>query len=207
MIAKLAAIFFLISDSLLYPVMLGLLIGLVLAIWRFGRCVRFLASRRFERKLRRELIDALETDDVERFGAALTAEGRTRFATPLTTTLSALWNARDDFALLDKRLAQARLTLFNDSPLLTTLMKLGPAFGLMGTLIPLGPALVGLATGDLNVLAQNLGIAFATTVIGLTISAIAFCAATLEKRANANDLVVAVFAAERIERNEDRADA
>ena len=37
--------------------------------------------------------------------------------------------------------------------------KIGPAIGLMGTLIPLGPGLAALGTGDINTLAQNLLVA------------------------------------------------
>jgi len=45
--------------------------------------------------------------------------------------------------------------------------KAGPMFGLMGTLIPMGPALAGLAQGDIQTLSDNLIIAFGTTVVGL----------------------------------------
>ena len=45
--------------------------------------------------------------------------------------------------------------------------KAGPMFGLMGTLIPMGPALAGLAQGDIKTLSDNLIIAFGTTVVGL----------------------------------------
>lgn len=37
----------------------------------------------------------------------------------------------------------------------------------MGTLIPMGPALIGLSGGDIKSMADNPVIAFATTVIGL----------------------------------------
>ena len=50
----------------------------------------------------------------------------------------------------------------------------GPMLGLMGTLIPLGPALIGLSKGDLETLAQNLMIAFATTVVGLFVAGIGY---------------------------------
>lgn len=55
-----------------------------------------------------------------------------------------------------------------------TLTKMGPILGLMGTLIPMGPALVGLATGDIASMAYNMQVAFATTVVGLVISAVGF---------------------------------
>ena len=45
--------------------------------------------------------------------------------------------------------------------------RAGPMLGLMGTLIPMGPALLALAGGDLETLANNLIIAFGTTVLGL----------------------------------------
>ena len=44
----------------------------------------------------------------------------------------------------------------------------------MGTLIPLSPALAGLAAGDVQELSDNLRIAFSVTVLGLLIGAIAF---------------------------------
>ena len=52
--------------------------------------------------------------------------------------------------------------------------RVGPMLGLMGTLIPLGPALTGLADGNMQVMASNLVVAFTTTVIGVLISGMAF---------------------------------
>ncbi len=46
-------------------------------------------------------------------------------------------------------------------------VRLGPMFGLMGTLIPLGPGLEQLAKGNMAGLATALITAFATTVVGL----------------------------------------
>ena len=54
--------------------------------------------------------------------------------------------------------------------------------GLMGTLIPLGPALIGLSQGDLETLAQNLMIAFATTVVGLFSAGIAYVLTQVRRR-------------------------
>jgi len=45
--------------------------------------------------------------------------------------------------------------------------RAGPMLGLMGTLIPMGPALLALAGGDVKTLADNLIIAFGSTVLGL----------------------------------------
>ncbi|MEA3281853.1 MAG: MotA/TolQ/ExbB proton channel family protein [Euryarchaeota archaeon] len=60
--------------------------------------------------------------------------------------------------------------------------RVGPMFGLMGTLIPMGPALLGLSAGDIDTLANNLVIAFGTTVVGLMAGAIGFMVATVRAR-------------------------
>jgi biopolymer transport protein ExbB/TolQ len=53
-------------------------------------------------------------------------------------------------------------------------VRIGPALGLMGTLIPLSPALEGLSAGNTAALTDNLRVAFSVTVLGLLIGAIAF---------------------------------
>ena len=58
-------------------------------------------------------------------------------------------------------------------------VRIGPALGLMGTLIPMAGALQGLADGNLPALASNMVTAFAATVVGLTISVIAFIVTSL----------------------------
>lgn len=57
---------------------------------------------------------------------------------------------------MTKRLEKSRLVT-----------RAGPMLGLMGTLIPMGPALLALAGGDVKTLADNLIIAFGSTVLGL----------------------------------------
>jgi biopolymer transport protein ExbB/TolQ len=52
---------------------------------------------------------------------------------------------------------------------LAILGRIGPILGLVGTLIPLQPALAGLARGDMQVVGANLLIGFTTTVIGLLV--------------------------------------
>ncbi len=52
--------------------------------------------------------------------------------------------------------------------------RIGPTLGLMGTLIPLGSGLAALKTGDINVLADSLTVAFDTTVVGIGSGAVAY---------------------------------
>ncbi|MDO4868787.1 MAG: MotA/TolQ/ExbB proton channel family protein [Bacillota bacterium] len=60
--------------------------------------------------------------------------------------------------------------------------KVGPMFGLMGTLIPLGPGIIALGQGDTYTLSTSLLIAFDTTVAGLAVAAVALCISTIRKR-------------------------
>jgi biopolymer transport protein ExbB/TolQ len=76
-----------------------------------------------------------------------------------------------------RRLARTRL-----------LVRFGPALGLMGTLIPLSPALTGLAQGNVSTLSQNLRLAFSVTVVGLLIGAVAFALSLLRDRMYGQDL-------------------
>lgn len=62
------------------------------------------------------------------------------------------------------------------------LSKMGPTIGLMGTLIPMGPALVGLAAGDIASMAYNMQVAFATTVVGLCSAVIGYLVLSVRKR-------------------------
>ena len=68
------------------------------------------------------------------------------------------------------------------------LIRIGPMLGLMGTLIPLGPALLGLTAGNLEQLANNLVIAFTSTVVGLLIGAVALTVASVRQRWYSQDL-------------------
>jgi biopolymer transport protein ExbB/TolQ len=60
--------------------------------------------------------------------------------------------------------------------------KLGPMFGLLGTLIPLGPGIIALGRGDTLTLSQSLLTAFDTTVAGLISAAAAFVVSGVRKR-------------------------
>jgi biopolymer transport protein ExbB/TolQ len=68
------------------------------------------------------------------------------------------------------------------------LVRAGPALGLMGTLIPLSPALSGLARGDVTRLTDNLRVAFSVTVLGLLVGALAFGISLVRDRLYAQDL-------------------
>ncbi len=59
--------------------------------------------------------------------------------------------------------------------------RIAPMFGLMGTLIPLGPGLIALGQGDTKTLSDSLLIAFDTTVAGLISGAISYVVSGIRK--------------------------
>jgi biopolymer transport protein ExbB/TolQ len=79
------------------------------------------------------------------------------------------------------------------------LVRFGPALGLMGTLIPLSPALDGLAKGDVAALSENLRVAFSVTVLGLLIGAVAFAISLVRDRLYAQDLSDLEYVAAQLE--------
>jgi biopolymer transport protein ExbB/TolQ len=60
--------------------------------------------------------------------------------------------------------------------------RLGPMFGLLGTLIPLGPGIIALGRGDTYTLSLSLLMAFDTTIAGLISAAVAFVISAVRKK-------------------------
>jgi biopolymer transport protein ExbB/TolQ len=71
---------------------------------------------------------------------------------------------------------------------LSLLIRIGPMLGLMGTLIPLGPALIRLTEADLAGMASDLVVAFCTTVLGLLIGGVAYVVWLARRQWYAQDL-------------------
>jgi len=71
---------------------------------------------------------------------------------------------------------------------LSWLTRVAPMLGLMGTLIPLGPALTGLASGDVAVLSSHLVVAFTATVIGVLIGCCSFTMGLVRKHWYQHDM-------------------
>lgn len=78
------------------------------------------------------------------------------------------------------------------------IVRLGPMFGLMATLIPLGPGLIALGQGDTKTLADSLLTAFDATVVGLATAGVAFVISRLRKRWYEDDMISMEAIMERI---------
>ncbi len=67
--------------------------------------------------------------------------------------------------------------------------RIAPMLGLIATMIPMGPALQAMADGNIQGISENLIIAFAAVIWGLTISTLTFWPASVKKRWCAEELI------------------
>ena len=107
---------------------------------------------------------------------------------PLLRCLKKLAEHRDNAAYCERLLANFEVDAEKELGRSRTFIKLGPMLGLMGTLIPMGPALVGLATGDISSMAYNMQVAFATTVVGMVIAAVGVITLQVKQRWYAREI-------------------
>lgn len=88
-------------------------------------------------------------------------------------------NTREALArqlIADEEARYRRITRISD-----IVARVAPMFGLMGTLIPLGPGLIALGRGDTKTLSDSLLIAFDTTVAGLIAGAASYVVSGIRK--------------------------
>jgi biopolymer transport protein ExbB/TolQ len=179
----LAGGFYLITTALLAPVLLALLAMLAWTLCLLGGFAREWLGRA---ALREQLAGALAAACRGDGGVAWHALGRIGAGVPARFTACA--PAPGDAAGVRLALATVEQDISAAIAKLTLIIRLGPMLGLMGTLIPLGPALAGLAHGDVQVLAGNLVIAFTATVVGLLLSGLAYAMSVARRLWYARDL-------------------
>ena len=188
-------IFYTISNALLVPTELALILSLLAACYAVGVALRETFARRAEASSRAALETGLTEDaafDVAKFLAERDAKlGRAM------TVVKEIAEKADDEPFVEKKISEFESDVKRRCERTERLVKIGPALGLMGTLIPLGPALLGLAQGDLNTLAANLVVAFSTTVVGLTTAIIASFVLAVQKRWARADFILVNFAVNR----------
>ena len=112
--------------------------------------------------------------------------------------------AKGDDARIELLLSEYEIEASKELSTSKMLTKMGPILGLMGTLIPMGPALVGLSTGDIASMAYNMQVAFATTVVGLVVSAIGFTTQQVKERWSVSGITLLEYFAEITRQTEKR---
>ena len=196
-----------IISDILYWISTGLLVpDIVLLIVLFGRALllvgsfygQYLSIRKTEALLRNEL-NALTPATVMELADKLPEKSSSLVISYIRQVLQ----AHESPAQIQRLLANFEIAADKDLAISKTLTKLGPIIGLMGTLIPMGPALAGLASGDIASMAYNMQIAFATTVVGLVAGAVGFLTQQVKQRWYLQDMTNLEFLSELL--NEKRA--
>jgi biopolymer transport protein ExbB/TolQ len=182
-----------VSSVLEVPVLLAALLALAMIVFELGRYVIELRQRRRRRFTRlsagvQEARRSLLAGD--RGGAAAALNGLARSSAMAATLAFIVEHARSDGIdyELNKALADFDFDSRRRLDRTRLLVRAGPALGLMGTLIPLSPALTGLANGNTTKLSTDLRLAFSVTVVGLLIGAVAFGLSLSRDRLYGQDL-------------------
>ncbi len=171
------------TTGLLVPVVVFLLIFFVRSLLLVGKFYGIYTSRNRMNKSIKQFIDNKPVH------AFLDEFQKSDYpSSPLADFIQKIKQRNESKAILEKWVGDYEILADADLGKSKSLTKLGPMLGLMGTLIPMGPALVGLANGDVSTMAHNMQVAFATTVIGVFIGAIGFITQQVKQRWYADDL-------------------
>lgn len=189
-------VLFWISNGLLVPVIVGLLYFFVNSILLLGIFFNQYLTHSKQTKLLKKTLDSLRADDMEKLTVEASKLPQSNFTGFLHNIIETPSKAYSNRLLADYEVrADAELGKYK------LLTKFGPILGLMGTLIPMGPALAGLATGDVASMAYNMQIAFATTVVGLFVGAIGYVLLQIKQRWFVTELADLEFIADLKEQN------
>lgn len=89
---------------------------------------------------------------------------------------------------LENLLQKAELELIKSLDKIRFVIRVGPALGLMGTLIPMGISLSALAQGNMQEMAGKMVTAFTTVIVGLACSVCAYLMSLVKEKWVRNDM-------------------
>ncbi len=179
------------STGLLVPVIVFLLFFFAKSLVMIGSFYGLYTKRM---KVNVELNKDIENQNVDDFLVNINEKMLNK--SDLVKYLFKMKENSDKSAMLDKLLGDYEIISDKELGKSKLLVKIGPMLGLMGTLIPMGTALVGLATGDVSSMANNMQVAFATTVVGIIIGAIGFVTLQIKQRWFADDMNILDYVVE-----------
>jgi biopolymer transport protein ExbB/TolQ len=203
--AAIEDVVFHVSNALRVPVLIAALLALAVVLIEFGRLAVELARRRrrdplaIERAGKAARVALADGDAALAEQCLLAVVSSPAMAELIRRVLAELASAVVDGRVLTKSVADFDLASLRRLERTRVLVRAGPALGLMGTLIPLSPALTGLANGNAGQLTANLRVAFSVTVLGLLIGVLAFGISLVRDRVYAQDLSDVEFLAAEIE--------
>lgn len=177
-------ILFLVANGLLIPDIIILLCLFARSLVLIGSFYnQFMIKRKNDKDLN-DKIKSLSQDTIEGLKTSLPEKDNSLYIRYLRDLLTT--PASEDYS--DYLISSFENDAEKDVSLSKLLAKMGPVLGLIGTLIAMSPALVGLSTGDISGMAYNMQVVFATTVVGLVVSAVGLVTLQYKQRWYAKDV-------------------
>ncbi len=158
---------YVLSNAFLLPTLLGTLAAFAYGVWVLAR---FAAEWRDRRANVRLLDEAGASPSLAEFCVLPLRHEWREFQEALAGNVE---------ALREKAVTDLEHRMITRVERLGIMAKVGPMLGLIGTLIPLQPALAGLAKGDMQAMGANLQIGFTTTVLGLLVGGTCYAVGTV----------------------------
>jgi hypothetical protein len=162
--AGLETFLYIISSALFYPVVAGLVLLIFWVVISFGGFLREYVDRRQGISL-----------PLGRYQLMLECECKDKCKGELDINLERLLQA-------------AELDLVKSLDKVRFVIRVGPALGLMGTLIPMGISLSAMAQGDMPKMAGSMVTAFTTVVVGLACSVVSYLMSTVKEKWHRADM-------------------
>lgn len=182
----LSAALHVVSQSLLIPVIVGLLLFMGYAIISLGGLLSEYSNRmKIEvNEIKNAIFSMSNPGNPEKITEIIEnlkiPESQKRILTEIAKTTNLTINTRE--ALARKLIEAEELKIAKSLEKTEIVTRLGPTLGLMGTLIPMGPGLAALGAGDIQTLAQAIIVAFDTTVVGLAAGGISYVISKIRRR-------------------------
>lgn len=173
-----------VASALLVPVAVCLVAALLYTLYSLGTLlVEAFTERRRYRALVPQLVAQVETASFDELKEVVENSGLLRDQKDdLIELTTYLWLPESGRTEVAKRLiANERNRWMKPVGHAEAVAKAGPMLGLMGTLIPLGPGLLALGSGDTQTLSTSLLIAFDTTTAGLACALVCYLIARVRK--------------------------
>ena len=189
----LTSLIHILSESLLTPVIVLLVISIVIVILSFGGLINEYISRKpIKSKDLEDLIRKISfSTNVDQMKEEIANSDLFDYQKEVLTRIADNYDIGPDArkALASELISAQETRLIKKTNKTDILVRVGPILGLLGTLIPLGPGLAALGSGDIATLAESLTIAFDTTVTGLTVGALSFLISKYKKQWYESELI------------------
>lgn len=175
--ALLKSLIYIISSSLLYPVLflLVLLTGWIL-LSSGSFFAEWLERLRLTKYPPEELPRLIGEEDYKK----LFSHRVNSYLEKLKSLLN--YGSKPAEVEVENLLQEKSINIWRSLDRTKMVIRIGPSLGLIGTLIPMGTGLAALGQGDMTKLSSDLVIAFTTTVVGMAVGIVAYFFYTIKGR-------------------------